>query len=602
MILRIAFLITFLFVGSSFLNAQSAQLARQYFKDGEYEKAAQLYKQLHQKHSNTTTFTEKYVECLIQLQDYTLAESTLKKKLKSDKKEVMYHYMLGEVYKQKGEAEKSQNAYKNAIDNLPPNRSHILRLGQRFYRDGDLETAIQTYQKGGELLDDDAVFAYNLGGLYQKNGDIENMISSFLIALKDQPRRLEQIKTLFQRYLTEKEHFEMLEDQVYKLIQEDGDAEQYPELLAWSAVQSKNFRAALMQMTALDRRNMENGRRVYNLAQSAENAGDFKTAQRGYEYIIENKGDQSPYYYAAQQKSLNVRLKQLTMGFDFKKEDIKALFDDYTQLLDKKGRNPRTASIMDDQARVAALYLNDIPAAIDILEQMVKMPGMNKLVQSRAKIRLADYYLMNGEKWEASLLYSQVDKAMPEASEGEKARYKNAMLSYYTGDFEWAQSQLDILKAATSREISNDAIDRSVFIMDHLNLDTTAAALELFSQAELQIFQNKFEDAIRKMDSINLLYPEHTLAEEILYAKSKIERKKLNFDAVRDLLQEITREYPEGLKADNALFEWAELEEEHFDNPEVARDLYERMFIEFTNSTFAEEARKRYRRLRGDST
>lgn len=592
---------SFFLLCSTWMFAQSAQLAQQYYKDGEYEKAAQLYQQLHEKHSNTTTFTEKYVDCLIQLSKYDQAEKTLQSKLKQDKKESMYHYMLGQVYQQKGEMEKGQAAYEDAIKNLPANRSDVLRLSQRFFRDGEIDYAIQTYQRGGELLDDEVIFAYNLGGLYQKKGDVSNMISSFLITLKDQPQRLDQVKTLFQRYLTEPEHFEMLEDQVYALIQEEGDAEQYPELLAWSAVQSENFRAALRQMQALDRRNFENGRRVYNLAQSAENAKDFATAQKGYDYIIEQKGEESPYYFAAQQKSLNVRLKQLTMGFDFKTEDIRALFNDYNQLLDEKGRNPRTASIMEDQAQVAALYLNDIPAAIDILEQMVNIPGMNPLVQSRAKIRLADYYLMDGKKWDATLLYSQVDKAMPEAAVGEQARYKNAMLSYYTGDFEWAQSQLDILKAATSRVISNDAIDRSVFIMDHLNLDTTAKSLELFSQAELLIFQNKFEAAEQKMDSVNLLFPEHTLAEEILYAKSKIQRKKLNFEAVRDLLEEITIEYPEGLKADNALFEWAELEEEQFDRPQKAKELYEKLFLDYTNSTLAEEARKRYRRLRGDS-
>lgn len=591
----------FLLLCSSWAFSQSAQLAQQYYKDGEYEKAAQLYQQLQQRHSNTTTFTEKYVDCLIQLREYEKAEKTLQSKLKQDKKESMYHYMLGQVYQQKNEMEKSQSAYNDAIKYMPAKRSDVLRLAQRFFREGELDYAIRTYQEGAAALNDDVVFAYNLGGLYQKKGDISNMITSFLVALEAQPQRLEQVKTLFQRYLTEPEHFEMLEDQVYARIQEEGDAEQYPELLAWSAVQSENFSAALRQMQALDRRNFENGRRVYNLAQSAENAGDFRTAQKGYEYIITNKGEESPYYYAAQQKSLNVRLKQLTSGFDYIQQDVQTLFDDYNRLLDLKGRNPRTASIMQDQAQVAALYLNDIPAAINILEQMVEIPGMNPLVQSRAKLRLADYYLMDGKKWDATLLYSQVDKAMPEAAEGEKARYKNAMLSYYTGDFEWAQSQLDILKAATSRVISNDAIDRSVFIMDHLNLDTTSKSMELFSQAELLIFQNNFEKAKEKMDSINLLFPEHTLAEEILYAKSQIQRKKLNFDEVKSLLVKITVDFPEGLKADNALFEWAELEEERFENPEKAKELYEKLFLEYTNSTLAEEARKKYRRLRGDS-
>ncbi len=599
--LRIGYGIVFLLLCSTLVFSQSAQLAQKYYKDGEFEKAAQLYKQLAQRHQNTTTFTEKYVDCLIQLREYDQAEQTLESRLKQNNKESMYHYMLGEVFSQKGEMERSEEAYEDAIQYMEVNRSHVLRLAQRFYRDGKIDYAIKTYQRGGELLDDENVFANNLGGLYQKKGDVPNMIAAFLTTLKDQPQRLNQVKTLFQRYLTEPEHFETLENQVYALIQEDGDAEQYPELLAWAAIQSENFRSALRQMQALDRRNFENGRRVYNLAQSAENAGDFATAQKGYDYIIEQKGEESPYYFAAQQKSLNVRLKRLTLGFDFETADIQVLFNDYNKLLDEKGRNPRTASIMEDQARVAALYLNDIPAAINILEQMIEIPGMNPLVQSRAKVRLADYYLMDGKKWDATLLYAQVDKAMPEAAIGEQARYKNAMLSYYTGDFEWAQDQLDILKTATSRVISNDAIDRSVFIMEHLNLDTTTKSLDLFSQAELLIFQNEFEKAEKKMDSVTLLFPGHTLEEEILYAKAQIQRKKQNFNAVRELLKQITIEYPEGLKADNALFEWAELEENRFNQPEKAKELYETLFLEYTNSTFAEEARKRYRALRGDS-
>jgi tetratricopeptide (TPR) repeat protein len=586
---------------SSLIQAQSAQLAQQYYKDGEFEKAAQLYQQLHKKYSNTSAFTEKYVECLLELGEYGKAEQTLQQKIKENKSEPMLYFMLGQTFQRQGEYENSESAFSDAVKNLPENRSRVIQLAQHFYKIGEVSHAIEAYKKGGELLKDETIFAYNLGGMYQKEGDIPNMIKYFLITLRDQPQRLDNVKTLFQRYLTEAEHFEELENQVYAMIQEDREGDQYPELLAWSAVQSENFGAALIQMQALDRRNNENGRRVYNLAQSAENAGDFRTAVKGYDYVITQKGENSPYYFAAQQKSLNVRLKQLTEGYDFEKEQVKMLFQDYETLLDNKGRSPRTASIMEDQARVAALYLNDIPKAIGILEQMVNTPGMNPLVQSRAKIRLGDYYLMDGKKWEASLLYSQVDKGMPEAEVGEIARYKNAMLSYYTGDFEWAQSQLDILKAATSRMISNDAIDRSVFIMDHLNLDTTSRAMELFAQAELLVFQNRFDDAQKKMDSITLMFPEHSLSSEILYVKSKIERQKLDFEKAREFLREIVEEFSEDLRADNALFEWAELEEKRFDNKEKAKNLYEKLFLDYTNSTYMEEARKRYRRLRGDS-
>jgi hypothetical protein len=52
-----------------------------------------------------------------------------------------------------------------------------------------------------------------------------------------------------------------------------------------------------------------------------------------------------------------------------------------------------------------------------------------------------------------------VDKEEKESPLGEEARFRNAKLSYYKGDFDWAQEQLKVLKASTSELISNDAIE-----------------------------------------------------------------------------------------------------------------------------------------------
>ena len=40
--------------------------------------------------------------------------------------------------------------------------------------------------------------------------------------------------------------------------------------------------------------------------------------------------------------------------------------------------------------------------------------------------------------------------------------------------------------------------------------------------------------------------------------------------------------------------------ENQLSDPEKAKELYEKLFIDFSNSTLAVEARKRYRILRGD--
>ncbi|MCB0567063.1 MAG: tetratricopeptide repeat protein, partial [Phaeodactylibacter sp.] len=174
-------------------------------------------------------------------------------------------------------------------------------------------------------------------------------------------------------------------------------------------------------------------------------------------------------------------------------------------------------------------------------------------------------------------------------------------LSYYTGDFQWAQAQFDILKASTSKFIANDALDLSVFIMDNLGLDTTAEALQLYADAELLVFQNRFDDAFNKLDSLQERFPEHSLNDDLYYLEAQIYKKKRDYEKAASLLQKIIDNHKEEIRADNALFELAGLYENQLKDLEKAKALYETLFIDYSGSTFAVEARKRYRILRGDT-
>ena len=256
--------------------------------------------------------------------------------------------------------------------------------------------------------------------------------------------------------------------------------------------------------------------------------------------------------------------------------------------------------IIKELADLEALYLNNLNEAIAILSELVEYKGLNKFIKANAKLSLADYYLINDEIWEATLLYSQVDKQFREGFLGENARFKNAKLSYYIGDFEWAQEQFDILKSSTSKLISNDAIELSVFIMDNANLDTTYLPIELYAQAELLVFQNKFEEAKDRLDQITTQFPNHTLQDDVLYAKAQIDRNLKKYVSAEALYKEVIEKHPDEIRCDNALFELADLYENTLSRPEEAKELYQRIFIDFSDSTFAIEARKRYRVLRGD--
>jgi len=193
-----------------------------------------------------------------------------------------------------------------------------------------------------------------------------------------------------------------------------------------------------------------------------------------------------------------------------------------------------------------------------------------------------------------------VDKEFKDDILGHEARFRNAKLSYYAADFQWAQAQFDILKASTSKLIANDALDLSIFIMDNLGLDTIATPITMYSQADLLVFQNRFPEAFSKLDSLDQMFPGHTLQDDMLYLKAQIYTKKRDYENAMKMYQKIIDEHIEEIRADNALFELANLYENQVKDIEKAKELYERIFIDFSGSTFAVDARKRFRKLRGD--
>ena len=184
---------------------------------------------------------------------------------------------------------------------------------------------------------------------------------------------------------------------------------------------------------------------------------------------------------------------------------------------------------------------------------------------------------------------------------GLEARFRNARLSYFRGDFEWAQSQFDVLKASTSRLIANDALDLSVFILDNLGLDTSSLALQTYADAELLVFQNRFDDAFTKLDSLKASFPGHDLEDDIVYLKAGIFTKLRRYDEAVAAYQAILDAYPESIRLDNSLWELAGLYENQLEDKAKAQELYETLFIDYSGSILAVEARKKYRELRGDS-
>ena len=135
---------------------------------------------------------------------------------------------------------------------------------------------------------------------------------------------------------------------------------------------------------------------------------------------------------------------------------------------------------------------------------------------------------------------------------------------------------------------------------DNLNLDTTTVTMEIFSRADLLIYQNKLNEAYETLDSIIIDYQGHSLVDEALFRQYDIKLKQDNKEDASELLDQIINFFSFDILADDAKFAQAQLQENYFKNVDKASELYQDIITNHQDSFFLSESRKRFRTLRGE--
>ena len=78
----------FLFFLAFAASAQDAKLAQQYYNDGEFEKAAYVYKKLYENQNNNEYYFNRYLTCLMAVEQFDEAEEAVRDALKNDPKNI----------------------------------------------------------------------------------------------------------------------------------------------------------------------------------------------------------------------------------------------------------------------------------------------------------------------------------------------------------------------------------------------------------------------------------------------------------------------------------------------------------------------------------
>jgi tetratricopeptide (TPR) repeat protein len=591
-------MLLFCCTSAGFAQSADAALARQFSTNGEYQKALDIYQKLYKE--NNEAYFNNYISTLISLKKFDDAESAAKKMMRKHPGSNEYVITLGSIYTQHSQTDKANALYDDLIKNLPAEQNAVSMLASQFYQVSNADYAVKTFLQGRKLLHNDDVFSYELVTLYRFKRDKNALTDEYLNILPHNPLFVSQAENAFATLFENGADYEILRVALLKRIQKDPQQTVYVDLLVWQFLQQKDFDQALNQAIALNRRTNDDGSDIYQLCSTLIFNQAYDAAIRGYEYLI-TLGKEKPYYVSSRIELINAKNLKITAG-KYVPADLVQLEKDYQDLLAEFGKTQSTAFAMQRLANLEVFKLHKLPEAQKVLEEAVAIQGLQPNLSASCKLDLGDVYLLNGQPWEATLLYSQVEKDYPNSNVGQDAKYRNAKFAYYTGDFTWAKGQLDVLKAATSQLIANDALNLSLLISDNVAADTTGAALKMYARADLQIFAEQQDKAIGILDSINVKYPNNQLSDDILMAKARIAIQQKNYnDAVADL-KKIVAEHPNDLWADDAVFMLGDIYENQLNDKEQAKAYYQKIITNYSGSLYINDARKRFRILRGDAS
>ncbi len=575
--------------------AQDDFLAKRYFEDGDFEKSVVFYEKLVKKNPRRTDYSEGLIACYQQLERYTEAETFLLNQINSTRTSPVFYIELGYNYTLQNQSEKAKQYYEKAIAAIDKNPNHGYSLALRFQKYALLDYSIKAYSKAMEL-NPKLNFNYQLARIYGEQGAIDRMFEAYLSLLIDKRTSLSKVVRSIDDFITDEPDNAnniKLKTALLKNAQNNPNVI-WNELLSWLFVQQKQYSSAFRQEKAIYKR-MDGAttQRLENLGDIAFENSANETAEDIYTYIIENTNDEVT--------KLNAHLKILDIKLlDTDPKKLTGIEKQYRALIDQYGYKSQTLQLQIAFANFLTFKKNTPEPAIEILKNSLNLP-LNVRGTAYVKMALGDILVFNKKFNEALIYFSQIQKKLKNDILGQNARYKVAQTSFYKGDFDWALTQLKVLRSSTSQLIANDAMQLSLLISDNSLEDSTQTALKKYARADLLAYQNKTKEALTALEDILQNHKGEKIEDEALLKQGELLESVQDYEAAKFDYQKIIEFFPDGILADDAHFALAELYRTVLNEPEKAKAHYEKIIYNYQDSYYFPQARKYFRKLRGDS-
>lgn len=589
----IAFIFYLVLLTSTF--GQDDFLAKQYFSDGEYEKALVFYEKLVDQNPRRTDYSEGLIACYQQLERYADAEKFLLQKVRDDYIFPTFFIELGYNYTLQNRATEAQPYYEKAIQKINKNPNYGYAVGHRFQKYALLNEAIKAYTKA-MALKPELNYDFQLARIYGEQGDIDKMYLSYLKLIRDGKASRSNVLRNIDDFISEDPDAEN-NIRFKKILLQNAQKEPdilWNELLSWLFVQQKQFKNAFNQEKAIYKRSEGASLdRVAYIGQLALAEYRLEASKTIFDYIVSTAFD------ARTRLEAELKLIEITL-LDTNSKNLEKVEKKFNALLTEYGNQTETQSLQIAYANFLTFERENPAPAIKMLKESLDLP-LGRFGKAYVKMALGDILVFDKRFNQALIYFTQIQKSLKNDVLAQDARFKVAQTSFYKGDFDWALTQLKVLRGSTSQLMANDAMQLSLLISDNSLKDSTQAALKKYARADLLAYQNKISEAITAFDDILENHKGEKIEDEALFKQGQLLEKVQKYEMAELNYQKICEFYASDILADDAHFALAELYRSKLQQPEKAKNHYEKIIYNYQDSYYFPQARKNFRILRGDT-
>ena len=575
--------------------AQDDFLAKQYFADGDFKKAVVFYEKLVEKNPRRTEYAQDLVACYQQLKRYDDAREFLNERLKDRNPYPTLLIDLGYNYALQEQPEMAKTKYEKALEIIPQNPNYGYAIGLQFQKYNLLDLAVKSFESAMQLnpaLD----FNFQLARIYGEQGNVEAMYNAYLNLVIDGKTSKSNILRNIDEFVSENAEDKnnlLLKKVLLERAQNNPDI-LWNELLSWLFVKQNQFSSAFRQEKAILKRiNGSSTLRLENLAANAFEVESYEDAKEIYVYIIDNTNNEGT--------KLNAELNLIDINLiSASQSQLATIQKKYDELIDQYGYKAQTLQLQVAYANFLTFKKNEPQPAEKLLKNSLELP-LSDRGNAYLKLALGDILVYDKKFNEALIYFSQIQQKLKNDVLGQDARFKVAQTSFYKGDFDWALTQLKVLRSSTSQLIANDAMQLSLLISDNSLEDSTQTALKKYARADFLAYQNKTEDAILALNDILENHKGEKIEDEALLKQAQLYESQKKYEQAQLNYQKIITFYGNGILADDAYYALGELYRKIFNDSVKAKEQYEKIIYNYQDSYFFPQARKNFRILRGDS-